>query len=109
MDAGSYLVYDELSKQNQSMTSIVTGVVTVTATAAEIFAGSSRLTNRRKMIIKNEHESLRIRIGNLSVTQQNGFPVEPGASFEFTFDPTVDTPVYCISEGASVKVSVIEW
>lgn len=109
MEPGVYAVYDELERQNQATRTPVTGVVTVTATAAEIFAGASRLAGRRKMIIKNEDDVLRIRIGDASVTQQNGFPIEPGAVFEFSFDPAVDVPVYAISEGADVEVAVIEW
>lgn len=86
----------------------VTGVRTVTATAAEIFAGASRLAGRRKMILKNEDLALRFRIGSASVTQQNGFPIEPGAVVELSFDPSVDVPVYAISEGASLQVAVME-
>lgn len=87
----------------------LSGVVTVTATAAEIFAGATRLPGRRKMIIKNEDLVLRIRVGGLSLTQQNGFPIEPGAVLELDFDPTVDTPIYAISEGVAVSVAVMEY
>ena len=86
----------------------VTGVKTVTATAAEIFAGASRLNGRRKMILKNEDPVLRFRIGPSSVTQQNGFPVEPGSVLELTFDPNVSVPVYAISEGTNLQVAVME-
>jgi len=86
----------------------VVGVKTVTATAAEIFAGASAKASRRKLIIKNEDSILRFRIGSSSVTQQTGFPVEPGASVEFQFDPTVVVPIYAISEGANLNVAVME-
>lgn len=86
----------------------VTGVKTVTATAAEIFAGTSRLVGRRKMVLKNEDPILRFRIGPSGVTQQNGFPIEPLAVLELDFDPSVDVPVYAISEGASLQVAVME-
>lgn len=87
----------------------VTGVATVTATAAEIFAGASRKANRRRILIKNEETSLRIRVGGSAVTQQNGFPIEPGAVLEIEFDPTVAVPLYAISEGVSAQASVMEF
>lgn len=89
-------------------TSPVVGVKTVTATAAEIFAGSSAKANRRKLILKNEDSVLRFRVGPSSVTQQNGFPVEPGAVLEFQFDPATAVPIYAIAEGASLQVAVME-
>ena len=85
-----------------------TGAKTVTATAAEIFAGASAKTGRTKMVIKNEDPVLRIRVGASNVTQQSGFPVEPGAAVELHFDPSISVPVYAISEGASVQTSVLE-
>ncbi len=87
----------------------VTGMATVNATAAEVFAGALRLSGRRKMVIKNESDTLRVRIGSASVTQQNGFPLEPGAVFEVDFDINTDVPIYAIAEGASVEVAVIEY
>ena len=45
---------------NHVISTPVTGVVTVTATAAEIFAGATRLPGRRKMLIKNEDPVLRM-------------------------------------------------
>ena len=86
----------------------VVGVKTVTATAAEIFAGSSAKANRRKLVVKNEDKILRFRIGASSVTQQNGFPVEPGAIVEIQFDPGTAVAIYGISEGASLSVAVME-
>ncbi len=95
---------------NRTLTSApVTGVVTVTATAAEIFAGASRKSDRRFMSVQNEETVLRIRIGGASVTQQNGTPIEPGARVEIEFDPKTDVPVYAISEGAAATVSVMEY
>lgn len=91
------------------MATPVTGVVTVTATAAEIFAGASRKAGRRKMLIRNEDGAIRIRVGASSITQQNGFPIEPGAVLELDFDPNTDVPIYAISEGASVLAAVMEW
>jgi hypothetical protein len=86
----------------------VVGVKTVTATAAEIFAGSAAKANRRKLVVKNEDKILRFRIGADSVTQQNGFPVEPGAIVEIQFDPGTAVAIYGISEGASLSAAVME-
>jgi hypothetical protein len=85
-----------------------TGIKTITATAAELFAGAYAKPNRRKLIIKNEDQSLRFRIGKADITQQNGFPVEPGAVVIIPFDPAVMVPIYAISEGASLQASVME-
>ncbi len=86
----------------------VVGAKTVTATAAEIFAGASIKASRRKLIIRNEDPVLRLRIGPSTVTQQNGFPVEPGASVKIQFDPATAVPIYGISEGAALSVAVME-
>lgn len=87
----------------------VVGVKTVTATATEIFAGSSRLNGRKKMLLKNEDQILRFRIGSNTVTQQNGFPLEPGGVIELDFDPEIAVSVFAISEGAAMKIAVIEY
>lgn len=89
-------------------TAPVVGVKTVTAIAAEIFAGASAKANRRKLILKNEDPVLRFRVGASSVTQQNGFPVEPGAVIEFQFDPATAVAIYAIAEGASLEMAVME-
>ena len=81
---------------------------TVTATAAELFAGASRLAGRRRLVIRNEDPVLRCLIGPATVSQQTGFPIEPGAVLEFPCDPEVAVPVYAISEGASLTVAVME-
>lgn len=86
----------------------VVGVKTVTAVAVEIFAGASVKANRRKLILKNEDQALRFRVGPSTLTQQNGFPVEPGAVTEFEFDPGTAVAIYAISEGASLDVAVME-
>ena len=86
----------------------VVGVKTVTATAAAIFAGASVLANRKKMILRNDDPAIRCRIGPSTVSQQSGFPVEPGATLEITFDPVTAIPIYAISEGASIQMAVIE-
>jgi hypothetical protein len=87
---------------------LVVGIKTVTAVAAEIFAGASAKSNRRKLLLKNENAILRFRVGPSSVTQQNGFPVEPGAVVEFQFDPAIAVAIYAISEGAELNMAVME-
>jgi len=99
----------QLTGSIESITSApAVGVKTVTATAAEIFAEASAKANRRRLILKNEDPILRFRIGPSTVTQQNGFPVEPGAVIEIQFDPVTAVPIYAISEGANLSVAVME-
>ena len=86
----------------------VVGRKTVTSVAAAVFALSSALTGRKKLTIRNEDTVLRFRVGPSGVTQQTGFPVEPGASIEFSFDPGVPIIIYALSEGASLEVGVME-
>lgn len=86
----------------------VTGAKTVTAVAAAIFAGASVLANRKQLSIRNDDPAIRIRVGPSGVTQQSGFPVEPGACTEFVFDAAAAKAIYAISEGAAVQVEVWE-
>lgn len=86
----------------------VTGVKTITATAAAVFAGASVLASRKQLGIRNDDTVNRIRIGPSGVTQQNGYPVEPGASAEFRFDAATANAIYAISEGAAITVEVWE-
>jgi|LSQX01.1.fsa_nt_gb hypothetical protein len=84
----------------------VTGAKTITTTAAEIFAGASRLANRYQMTIQNVG-TLIIYIGAAGVTADNGFPLLPGDSITLSFKPDVATPIYAISTG-SCAVRVVE-
>jgi hypothetical protein len=86
----------------------VTGVKTVTATPAEVFAGASALTTRCQLTIKNEDQALRMRVGSSTVNQQTGFPVEPGAAWSQDFNPANYIPIYAVSEGASLNMAVME-
>ena len=90
------------------VTAPVVGSKSVTTTAAEIFAGASIKASRRKLIIRNEDPILRLRIGPSSVTQQNGFPIEPVATAIIMCDPATAVPVYGISEGAALNIAVWE-
>ena len=102
-------VVAELSGSITSVASApTTGTKTVTATASEIFAGSSVKTSRRKLIIRNEDPALRMRVGPSSVNQQNGYPIEPGATLEIQFDPATAVAIYAISEGAALNAAVME-
>lgn len=93
---------------DQTLRTPAVGRRTVTATAAELFAGASRLASRRRLVIRNEDPVLRCLIGPATVSQQTGFPIEPGAVLEVPCDPEVAVPVYAISEGASLTVAVME-
>jgi len=84
----------------------VVGVKTVTTTAAEIFAGASRLANRYAMAVYNEG-SQPVYWGGSSVTTSNGFPLLPQDSIVFSFDPNVATAIYMIA-ASNTPVRVVE-
>lgn len=110
--AQTFVVYEGVAKLVSSIETVnsapVVGRKTVTATAAEIFAGGSVKASRRKLVVRNEDPVMRLRVGPSGMTQQNGFPVEPGATVEYQFDPAAAVAVFAISEGASLPVSVWE-
>ena len=93
---------------NTVTTNPVIGVKSVTATAAAIFAGASVLANRKKMVLRNEDPAIRCRVGPSTVSQQSGFPIEPGGVLEITFDPVTAISIFAISEGASIQMAVME-
>lgn len=84
----------------------VVGAKTITTTAAEIFAGASRLTNRYAMIVYNE-SSVPIYWGPSSVTTSNGFTLLPQDSIVFQFNPAVATAVYFVAN-SNATVRVVE-
>jgi hypothetical protein len=49
-----------------------------------------------------------MRIGPSSVTQQNGYPIEPGATVNIQFDPATAVAIYGISEGAALSAAILE-
>lgn len=82
------------------------GVKTVSTTAAEIFAGASRLTGRYMLAIYNDSDNV-VYWGPSGVTANTGFPLFPGDTQVFRLSPTVETPVFCVA-GASSSVRVVE-
>ena len=86
----------------------VTGIKTVTSTVAEVFAGSSRKANRSKLIIRNLHPAVAIRIGGSGITDTIGQSLEPGASVEIDFSPSTVVPIYAVSTAGNVSVEVLE-
>lgn len=84
----------------------VAGAKTVTTTAAELFAGASRLANRYALIVNNE-SGLPIYIGPSGVTAASGYPVLPGDSLALTLSPSAAIAIYAISTG-SAAVRVLE-
>ena len=86
----------------------VTGIKTVTSTVAEVFAGSSRKANRSKLIIRNLHPAVAIRIGGSGITDTIGQSVEPGASVEIDFSPSTAVLIYAVSTAGNVSVEVLE-
>ncbi len=86
----------------------VTGIKTVTSTVAEVFAGSSRKSNRSKLVIRNLHQAVAIRIGGSNITDTIGQSLEPGASVEIDFSPSTTVPIYAVSTAGNVSVEVLE-
>ena len=86
----------------------VTGIKTVTSTVAEVFAGSSRKANRSKLVIRNLHRAVAIRIGGSGITDTIGQSLEPGASVEIDFSPSTAVPIYAASTAGNVSVEVLE-
>ena len=85
-----------------------TGTKTVTSTAAEIFADTSRLSGRSVMYIRNTHDSIAIRIGASNITDLKGRRILPKKKKKIKFDPQSDIALYAISEYGDVKVEVFE-
>ena len=109
MSGISVLANTSLKNSNDTITvNPISGSKTITSIAASLFAGSLVLANRKKMVVRNEDPSNRFRVGPSGVTQQSGFPIEPGGTAEFTFDPTTAISIYAISEGAAIVAQVIE-
>jgi len=88
-------------------TAPVTGAKTVSTTVAELFAGASRLANRYAMTVYNEGTTPVYWGGSSSVTTSTGFPLLPGDSVTFNFNPSVATPIYFIGS-ANTAVRVVE-
>lgn len=86
----------------------VTGIKTVTSTVAEVFAGSSRKANRSKLVIRNLHQAVAIRIGGSGITDTIGQSLEPAASVEIDFSPSTTVPIYAVSTAGNVSVEVLE-
>lgn len=102
------IIIDELAQNEAWNGAPSTGIKTVTATPAAIFASASVKANRRRLVIKNEDLVLRIRVGSATITQQTGFPIEPGGAVDIKFDPATAVDVYACSEGAALQISVLE-
>ena len=86
---------------------IATGSKTVISTAAEIFAGASRLNNRHAMLVTNTGADI-VYIGAVGVTTSNGFPIFPQDTLRIEFDPTSSVGVFACTSGTNVQVRVVE-
>lgn len=86
----------------------VVGAQTATAVASELFAGAAALSGRKQLNVRNDDPILRVRVGPAGVTQQSGFPLEPGAVMGFRFDGATYKAIYKISEGAAAALEVWE-
>ncbi len=86
---------------------IVTGAKTVVSTAAEIFAGASRLSGRHAMVITNTGADI-VYIGAVGVTTSNGFPLFPQDTLRIEFDPASSVEVFACTSGPNVQARVVE-
>lgn len=84
----------------------VCGAKTVSSSAAEIFAGASRLASRYTMSVYNDSNNT-IYWGPSGVTTATGFPILPGDSLTLQFSPVAATAIYMIAS-ASSAVRVVE-
>ena len=78
-----------------------TGVKTITSTAAEVFAGSTALSGRDKLVVYNEGSN-NVYWGKGTVTPQNGFPLLPGDSIVFSLGSNQNIPIYFVAESDTV-------
>lgn len=84
----------------------VVGAKTVTSTAAEVFAGASRLAGRYTMQIHNDSANT-IYWGGSGVLTTNGMPIYAGDTTTLVFDKATATAVYLIAAQTST-VRVVE-
>jgi hypothetical protein len=84
----------------------VTGEKTITTTAAELFAGTSRLKKRHTMIVYAKTGD--VRFGGSSVVLASGGLIPSGEFRSFPFDPSIATPLYFVA-AASTTVVVEEY
>lgn len=105
--AGGFVV-TQIGRNDALFQNPKSGTKTVTSTAAEIFADSSRYSGRTIMYIRNTHDSIAIRIGASDITDSKGRRILPNTEEKIEFDPQSDIPLYAISEYGDVKVEVFE-
>lgn len=81
-----------------------TRILTVTETPVIL----SQESGLQQIIVRNTSDSIRARIGELSMTVANrkGLPLEPGAIMNESFDPTIPVGLCVRSEGAAIELEV---
>lgn len=84
----------------------VVGAKTVTTTAAEIFAGASRLASRYMLKVYN-NSTTNVYWGASGVTADTGDVIPPGDALILQLDPAMATPIFVIS-AANANVRVVE-
>lgn len=82
------------------------GVKTVSTTAADIFAGTTKLSGRYSMMVYNE-SSTTVYWGAAEVTTATGFPLLSASSVTFQFDTSTVTSIYFIAT-ANSSIRVVE-
>lgn len=84
-----------------------TGTVSVGATAVELMAWASALTSRRKIMLHIiGNDTVYVGPAN-TVTTTDGFPLLPGKTYEFIFNPMIVVSIFAIAASAQT-VRVLE-
>lgn len=78
-----------------------TGNKTITATAAEVFAGQSPLTGRNKLLVYNASQEV-VKWGKGTIDTNTGFSLLPGDSIVFSFKPETYVPIFFVATTDSV-------
>lgn len=100
-------IYVKITSYADRMSSnLAVGAKTVVTTAAAMFAGSSRLANRYLMAVYNGSTNI-VYWGASGVTTATGYPLLPGDSVVFRFNPNNATDIYFVSESNS-SLRVVE-
>ncbi len=96
-------------KTDQTET-LTTAPVTHTVTLTETPVSLNSKSNLKQITVRNVDKVIRARIGETGMTPANGkgFALEPLATYQETFDPSVPVIIYGRSEGTSIQVEVYE-
>lgn len=78
----------------------ISGAKTLTSVIGELFAGASRLSGRKYVLVYNESPNT-VYLGGPNMLITNAMPLLPGDYRQFTVDPTKDFGLYGGASSAS--------